>query len=575
MDSDNKDNGLGDKPEAGDTTAAASPETAGRKDIADPDDGIEDAEVVEEFGPAPERDWADVEEAAAEDAAIEDAEVEEAVADTYGAGTEADELETDAAEIDWDDESELEEPETLGEAEAAGMAAAETAGEEPGDDYLTPGVTAAEEIPATAQPAWGGETVAAAAAGAAAATAFGTAGRDSTTAAEPAMAAAPAAHSSYAPAAAPAPAERRGGGFAASVLGGLIAAGIGFAVAEYASGDLGRLFGGGPDPVEQALSAQGERLSGLETRIGEIATAVKAPDFGGIESQISSIGDKVATQMDGVQAQMGDVAGRLDTVAGELQAKLGDLDTQIAAVEERLSAVEKRPLVESSETARAAFGAYERELENLKTTLAAQQKSNSDLATQMAASADAAQAEVKKAADDAAAMQAQAQAEASQAGVRESLASLDAAIAKGIGYQAILDKLPAGTAVPEVLTAHAAEGVPSLDALQEGFAPAARAALDASIKETVSDAPMARFGAFLKTQTGMRSLEPKQGDDADAVLSRSEAAEESGDLATALAEIAKLPAAGQAAMAGWVEAAKTRLEVTQAAASLSETLLAQ
>ena len=103
----------------------------------------------------------------------------------------------------------------------------------------------------------------------------------------------------------------------------------------------------------------------------------------------------------------------------------------------------------------------------------------------------------------------------------------------------------------------------------------ARAALDASIKQTVSDDPVSRIGAFLKTQSGMRSLEPKQGDDPDAVLSRAEAAVEAGDLATALTEVTKLPSDGQAAMATWVAAATTRLSVTQAATSLSQTLLAQ
>ncbi len=352
------------------------------------------------------------------------------------------------------------------------------------------------------------------------------------------------------------------------MLGGLIAAGIGFGVAEYANGSLQKMFGGGADPVEAALSAQGDKLAGLESRIGEIAEAVKAPDLGVIESQISAIGEKMS-------ADVGTLSGAVSKSTGELQAKLGDLDAKIAAVEERLTSVEKRPLAESSETAKAAFAAYERELEQLKASLEGQQKTNADMTAQVAASAEAAKAEVQAAADEAQAMKAQAEAETRQAAEREALASLDAAIARGVGYQAILDKLPADTTLPEALSASAATGVASLDKLQEDYPAAARAALDASIKQTVSDDPVSRIGAFLKTQSGMRSLEPKQGDDPDAILSRAEAAVEAGDLTAAMAELAKLPSDGQAAMAAWVAAAKTRLDVTQAATSLSETLLAQ
>ena len=551
MSSDKKDNGLGETPEAEDVTGAAAPRVAETRtpdvtpDVAD--DGIEDAEIVAELGPRAEGDW------------------EEPGVDPYAVDPDEADAELEAGEIAWGDEADPAEPETLapGVAEEVRAEAAEAVEAE--DEYLTPGVTAGEDIPDQPEAPWPGAAAGAAAAGAGiAAASLAGSGSGGSTGPAAAPYVAPAAPPPPAP---PQPAPQRGGGFAAAVLGGLIAAGIGFGVSEYANGGLGRMFGGA-DPVEAALSAQGEKLAGLESRIGELASSVKAPDLSGIETQIGAIGTTV-------QTQMGDVAGRLDKVAGELQTKLGDLDAKLAGVEERLTAVEKRPLAESSETAKAAFAAYERELNALKGTLDSQQKSNADMAAQMAASADAAKAEVKAAADEAQAMKAQAEAETLQAAKREALASLDAAIARGIGYQAILDKLPAGTQLPEALSANAASGVASLDALQEEFPAAARAALDASIKQTVSDDPVSRIGAFLKTQSGMRSLEPKQGDDPDAVLSRAEAAVEAGDLATALAEVAKLPSDGQAAMADWVAAATTRLSVTQAATSLSETLLAQ
>ncbi|MCA8880252.1 MAG: hypothetical protein KDA73_09905 [Rhodobacteraceae bacterium] len=538
MSSDRKDNGLEDKSE---TEKAIDSETSGEPQEdsgSGPEDEIEDAEIVDEIP-------------AASDADI---------------GTE------EPGETEWDEEEDLD------PLEAETADAEERAVDGESDEYLTPGVTAEDDIPESAtlsgrdearetpeEPdqttasdaaAMGGAAAAGAALGAAAAT------QDTPTRSEPVAAAAPP--------------PQRSGGFFAPVLGGLIAAAIGFGIAEYANGGFDKILGGGkPDPVEQALAAQGERLSGLETQIGQIASAVSKPDLSGVESQISAIGDQVKTQM-------GDVAGRIDTVASDLQSKLSGLDDQIGSVEtqlsefgDRLTAVEKRPLVESSETAKAAFSAYERELENLKTALAQQKESNDTLAKQMSDSAAAAKSEVEAAASRAAELQQQAESQTQQAAAREALASLDAAIERGVGYQTILDKLAPLGDIPQVLTDHAADGVPSLADLQASFVPAARAALDASIKETVSDEPLGRVEAFLRSQAGMRSLAPREGDDPDAILSRAEAAVRAGELQTAIDEIGKLPETGQTAMADWVADAKARLDVTQAAASLSETLLAQ
>ena len=80
------------------------------------------------------------------------------------------------------------------------------------------------------------------------------------------------------------------------------------------------------------------------------------------------------------------------------------------------------------------------------------------------------------------------------------------------------------------------------------------------------------FQAFLRTQVGARSLEAREGDDPDAVLSRAEAALARGDIAAALDEIATLPAVGQDAMADWVALAETRRTALAAAADLAAQL---
>ena len=78
-----------------------------------------------------------------------------------------------------------------------------------------------------------------------------------------------------------------------------------------------------------------------------------------------------------------------------------------------------------------------------------------------------------------------------------------------------------------------------------------------------------RVSAFLRNQTGARSLTPREGNDPDAVLSRAEAALGAGDLATVLKELAALPPEGQTAMAAWQARCVTRQAAISAVQSLS------
>jgi hypothetical protein len=168
----------------------------------------------------------------------------------------------------------------------------------------------------------------------------------------------------------------------------------------------------------------------------------------------------------------------------------------------------------------------------------------------------------------------QADARARTAAVREALASLDAALEKGAPFTAPLSVLSEGVDVPQALSDAAAGGVVSLPDLRAAFPELAREALDASIRETVDDDLTERAVAFLRAQTGLRSLAPREGDDPDAVLSRAEAALRGGDLGAAISELSQLPPAGQAVMAGWIERAQQRNTVTEAAETLADTLLA-
>ena len=91
-----------------------------------------------------------------------------------------------------------------------------------------------------------------------------------------------------------------------------------------------------------------------------------------------------------------------------------------------------------------------------------------------------------------------------------------------------------------------------------------RATDPAATSENAAD----RFAAFLRRQTNARSLAPREGDDADAILSRAEAALSAGDLPTALSELDALPDSARTTMEGWISDAADRAAAVSAAAEL-------
>ena len=100
--------------------------------------------------------------------------------------------------------------------------------------------------------------------------------------------------------------------------------------------------------------------------------------------------------------------------------------------------------------------------------------------------------------------------------------------------------------------------MPALTILQQEFPNAARAAVG-TVQTVPQDASAGeKLTAFLRRQTNARSLVPQEGDGADAVLSRAEAALAGGDLNVALSELTNLPEDARSAMSGWLADAETR-----------------
>lgn len=338
------------------------------------------------------------------------------------------------------------------------------------------------------------------------------------------------------------PEKRRGGlgSFLGLLLGGVAAAVIGFVAARTVVPEGWPFPGVAPeeDPLVGMVEAQGAEIAALGDRLGTLDATLE--EVKSDTSAIDELRESVTARLDG-----------LETGAGEITEQLGAMET-------RLSSVEKLA-PEGTEAARMAADAYAKELAALREMFEGE-----------LAEIDAAQAE-------ASALEAQLAEAAKAAAGRAALARIDAALDTGAPFDDALLELTEATGLeaPEALSAVAADGVPALAGLQSTFPAAAREAIDADIRSGVEEGSVNRLEAFLKTQLGTRSLEPKEGDSADAVLSRAEAALKSGDLATVLAEIEALPEAAKPAFAEWQAMAQSRAEALAAGDALAEQLNAK
>lgn len=324
----------------------------------------------------------------------------------------------------------------------------------------------------------------------------------------------------------PTPAAKSGGGFIATALGGVVAAAIGFGAAQVIGVDLM-----GDNGASEQISAQASQLATLTTRIKDLEARPAAPDLSG----------DIAALKSSISAEVGSVSDAVD-----------DLGAQVSALADRLSALEARPPVAIGGDP-AAAAAYEKELATMRAELDAQRTENQQLADKVASAAADATAEIDAATANARALESNA-----------AMMRIKAALETGGAYADALAVFD-GADIPAPLAAAASTGAPTLSELQASYPAAARTALSESLKSEMGDSATERLGAFLRSQVGARSLNPREGDDPDAILSRAEAALRSGDLAQSLAELASLPPAGQTAMADWATAAQTRLDVLAAA----------
>ena len=321
-------------------------------------------------------------------------------------------------------------------------------------------------------------------------------------------------------------------GFMPVFLGGVVAALLGFTAAR--------------TNVVESMLPQSWQLA-KETEVNALSTRIDSQAVGlaDLSGQVSGL-----AQPDTTPLETG-IAGNTAAVT-KLQTTLAALSKDFTDLNARLTTLEKQPI--SQGVSQAAIDAYERELNDLQTAVANQRS------------------EIESLLSDAKAMEQNAELTAQDALARSAVTRVLSAIDSGAPFDAALADLVSvtGTTAPDSLSTVAARGVTPLIQLQDQFPDAARAALSASRL----DDPDAKNGvvAFLSRQLGARSVAPREGSDADAVLSRAGAAINAGRLSDALLEIDALPEVARAEMSEWRARAELRAAAQAAVDQLSSTL---
>ena len=390
----------------------------------------------------------------------------------------------------------------------------------------------------------------------------------------------------------------RRGGFAPLFLGGVVAAGLGAGAAWWA---IPRLPAAWQPPVAapavdvegitqaatDAARSEVERQSAtIESRAVEAARQAAEAASTSAAASLAAGNDQLLQQARDAGAE---AAAKLIAEAPASAQPDGSLQTTLAAQAQQLSALDEA--IQQLRAAPAVAAATPEDLQSLRDQVAAQATELQRLAQRpaidagaadrlnaLAADAEAATARINAAVEQAEARLRDAEAKgadlaaaaedaARRARAATAAAAIGAAIETGAPRTAALAQLQeAGVEPPAAL---AVEEVPTLDQLATEYPPAARAAVRAALAADAVEGKGSVIGNFLRAQTGARSVAPRDGSDADAVLSRAGAAVQRGDIDEALDELAALPDAARPAMETWIARALAHADAQAALSTLT------
>ena len=302
---------------------------------------------------------------------------------------------------------------------------------------------------------------------------------------------------------------------------------IGAAGALWAGPKVAPLLPAGLKPVADFLSPQ--------TDVSTQIAALQA-DF---DSRIAKIEADNADQ---------DAVKQIKTALDQLAIKDTELGASLGAVSE------------TTETLEASIADLQAELTkiNARQALTSQNGSISENALQefedKLSAITAAQQNLSKSQTMAVEAQQDAEGKLRLAKATSALSEISDALETGASFQKPLSILTseAGITAPAELEGIAVSGTTALSDLKKQLPELARIALRTDAAAVSDDNTLAKFTSFLKSQVGTRSLEPQQGDDLDAVLSRIEAALDAGNLDASLNETNKLTDSAKNIMGDWI-----------------------
>ena len=323
--------------------------------------------------------------------------------------------------------------------------------------------------------------------------------------------------------------ERKSSGVLPLVVAGFICAGLGFGAAIL-SQPSNPIWPVHPDMAQFRDETTGQ-ITGIDTRLNALAGRLTDVD----------------------QRPVGDVfQSDLDELTTGFDQRFLEIASQLENFDKRLAALEKSTI--ESAIPDELVAQYQDEVKRLKETLEAQRESLQQFMSETAETAN----EVTQRAKDTVA--------------RGILAQIRAAIDAGGPFDSAIKEFDeqVGEVLPNQLRSLAEEGVQTYQELRDSFAEAARSALNAARDELNESEGFAGIGNYLRKQFQARSVKPKAGDDADAVLSRAEQALRENDLNGALNELDALPDAARDQMQPWIDQARERQDALEQLDILSQ-----
>lgn len=307
------------------------------------------------------------------------------------------------------------------------------------------------------------------------------------------------------------------------ILGGAIMA-TGFGAAWYLQDGKIQALRSDMAQIDSQLGELDSRIAQIDTRFTELPE----PDLAPLEAKIAPLGEKIAAldeQNTGILSQLSEMGEKIS--ANELLASGGAQDASSAS-------------------------SYVAEVEARLSQLETNAASITEASAQIRAEADAAEAAARA------------------AEARAALSQIRTALENGSPFDSALPALEAQTEIPAALRDVAAEGVTTMADLRAELPALSRAALAAARESGTSNEDLSGLSGFLSKQFELRSTTVRDGDSADAVLSRISAATTADDLESVLSEAGTLPDPARDVLGDWLGAAQTRHNAAQAVTALTQ-----